>query len=118
GRRRHTRFSRDWSSDVCSYDLVIRVFDRYGERSKRMKARMKFLIKDIGLEAFLDLVEKEKLALAYQSYPISEEGFEFDRSVVDTIKVPKIDIKDVEGYEKWRASNVFDKKQEGLHSRS
>src|SRR5690606_40712939 len=23
-RRRHTRFSRDWSSDVCSSDLVIR----------------------------------------------------------------------------------------------
>src|SRR5690606_41199952 len=22
-RRRHTRFSRDWSSDVCSSDLVI-----------------------------------------------------------------------------------------------
>lgn len=95
---------------------VIRVFDRYGERSKRMKARMKFLIKDIGLEAFLDLVEKEKLALAYQSYPISEEGFEFDRSVVDAIKVPKVDLKDIEGYEKWRKSNVFDQKQEGLHS--
>src|SRR5690606_40682494 len=24
-RRRHTRFSRDWSSDVCSSDLVDRV---------------------------------------------------------------------------------------------
>src|SRR5690606_39276827 len=24
-RRRHTRFSRDWSSDVCSSDLSIRV---------------------------------------------------------------------------------------------
>src|SRR5690606_34793317 len=24
-RRRHTRFSRDWSSDVCSSDLVFRV---------------------------------------------------------------------------------------------
>src|SRR5690606_40376590 len=24
GRRRHTRFSRDWSSDVCSSDLKIR----------------------------------------------------------------------------------------------
>src|SRR5690606_40104838 len=23
-RRRHTRFSRDWSSDVCSSDLVMR----------------------------------------------------------------------------------------------
>src|SRR5690606_40911579 len=25
-RRRHTSFSRDWSSDVCSSDLGIRVF--------------------------------------------------------------------------------------------
>src|SRR5690606_40931877 len=25
-RRRHTRFSRDWSSDVCSSDLLYRVF--------------------------------------------------------------------------------------------
>src|SRR5690606_30432400 len=25
--RRHTRFSRDWSSDVCSSDLLIRAFD-------------------------------------------------------------------------------------------
>src|SRR5436309_11751768 len=26
-RRRHTRFSRDWSSDVCSSDLNYRGFD-------------------------------------------------------------------------------------------
>src|SRR5690606_41017442 len=25
GRRRHTRFSRDWSSDVCSSDLVLTI---------------------------------------------------------------------------------------------
>ncbi|GAL61416.1 ferredoxin-sulfite reductase [Algibacter lectus] len=31
---------------------VLRVFDRYGERKSRAKARMKFLLKDIGLEAF------------------------------------------------------------------
>src|SRR5690606_40712305 len=24
-RRRHTRFSRDWSSDVCSSDLLLRI---------------------------------------------------------------------------------------------
>src|SRR5690606_39595781 len=24
-RRRHTRFSRDWSSDVCSSDLVVKI---------------------------------------------------------------------------------------------
>src|SRR5690606_39723657 len=26
-RRRHTRFSRDWSSDVCSSDLLLQGFD-------------------------------------------------------------------------------------------
>src|SRR5690606_39732910 len=27
--RRHTRFSRDWSSDVCSSDLVIEPYGRF-----------------------------------------------------------------------------------------
>src|SRR6185312_7565925 len=27
-RRRHTRSDRDWSSDVCSSDLVVRIVDR------------------------------------------------------------------------------------------
>src|SRR5436309_6584849 len=32
GRRRHTRFSRDWSSDVCSSDLLrADLFDRMVE---------------------------------------------------------------------------------------
>jgi sulfite reductase (ferredoxin) len=35
---------------------VIRVFDSYGERKSRAKARLKFLLKDIGLEAFKSLV--------------------------------------------------------------
>src|SRR5690606_40071823 len=48
-RRRHTRFSRDWSSDVCSSDLIpdtvemvgtIRTFDRdmRNDIVKRMQA--------------------------------------------------------------------------------
>src|SRR5690606_39422791 len=31
-RRRHTRFSRDWSSDVCSSDLNVDDFNGLGER--------------------------------------------------------------------------------------
>src|SRR5690606_40966631 len=31
-RRRHTRFSRDWSSDVCSSDLLHTRIDYYAER--------------------------------------------------------------------------------------
>src|SRR5690606_40302858 len=29
-RRRHTRFSRDWSSDVCSSDLIFLLFGVFG----------------------------------------------------------------------------------------
>src|SRR6188768_4171595 len=39
---------------------VIRVFDRYGERTRRMKARFKFLMEDIGLERVMELVEEER----------------------------------------------------------
>src|SRR5687768_3834039 len=39
---------------------VLRVFDRYGERKSRMKARMKFLIQTMGWEAFLAALEKER----------------------------------------------------------
>ncbi|HRN44653.1 MAG TPA: nitrite/sulfite reductase, partial [Flavobacterium sp.] len=61
---------------VPTAEGIIRVFDRHGERNKRMKARMKFLIKDIGKEAFLELVEKEKKAIAFETYEIDITGFE------------------------------------------
>src|SRR5690606_40566219 len=36
-RRRHTRFSRDWSSDVCSSDLRTQL-DEYSLRSHELSA--------------------------------------------------------------------------------
>src|SRR5690606_40830893 len=33
-RRRHTRFSRDWSSDVCSSDLTVTRVDDIGRRHR------------------------------------------------------------------------------------
>lgn len=39
---------------------VLRVFDRYGERKSRMKARMKFLIQTMGWDAFLAALEEER----------------------------------------------------------
>ncbi|MGF1669438.1 MAG: nitrite/sulfite reductase, partial [Balneolaceae bacterium] len=48
------------ADDLLTYAAaVIRIFDRYGERKKRMKARMKFLIRKIGWDQFVKLVEDE-----------------------------------------------------------
>ncbi len=39
---------------------TLRLFDRYGERKARMKARMKFLIETLGWETFRSLLDEER----------------------------------------------------------
>ena len=92
----------------------LRVFDRHGERERRLKARLKYLIepkKGIGVDGFLKLVEEEKKALTYTSYPISEEGFEPEIS--ETKIAPDVQIEDRETFEIWKKGNVFEQKQKG-----
>ena len=92
---------------------VLRVFDRYGERVKRAKARMKFLVKDLGLEQFLNLVEEEQKALANKIYPINTDVF--DKAIeLNNSTVPSVDIENQEAFELWKSSNVIKQKQEGL----
>jgi len=98
---------------IPTIEGVIRVFDRLGERNKRAKARLKFLVKDIGLSEYLKLVEEEQSALAYQNYPI--DTIEFDRlKEVNLIKVDEQIIEDEKAYLAWRYSNVIQQKQHGL----
>jgi sulfite reductase (ferredoxin) len=52
-------------------EAIIRVFDRYGERNNRNKARMKYLIQKIGLDEVLRLAKEERIALKVKTYPIN-----------------------------------------------
>lgn len=91
---------------------IIRIFDRYGERAKRMKARMKFLIKEIGKDVFLDLVAKEKKAIAFETYEIDTTAF--DGAIPEPLlEVPQVTIDDATAYEAWKKSNVIAQKQAG-----
>ncbi|WP_281336625.1 HEPN domain-containing protein [Flavobacterium eburneipallidum] len=91
---------------------IIRVFDRHGERAKRLKARMKFLIKDLGREEFLRLVDEEKKALPFHSYEIDTTAFE-GPITEPLLAVPSVTIDDVEAFEAWKKSNVIAQKQAG-----
>jgi sulfite reductase (ferredoxin) len=55
-------------------ESVLRVFDRHGERNSRHKARIKFLIQKIGIDAFNELVVEEQLALTHQRYKVDVDG--------------------------------------------
>lgn len=90
---------------------VLRVFDRHGERKSRAKARIKFLIKDIGLEAFRVLVNEEQNAIEYKSVEIDADTYVPSKPV--SIKAPNVQINDVKAFETWKATNVISQKQEG-----
>src|SRR5690606_39572566 len=64
-RRRHTRFSRDWSSDVCSSDLLSKDEIRYKSLQKSLGAyRMVFgqPRQDELLAYMLSKLDESKLA--------------------------------------------------------
>ncbi|WP_276362879.1 HEPN domain-containing protein [Daejeonella sp. H1SJ63] len=95
-------------------ESTLRVFDRYGERNNRNKARMKFLVAKLGLEEVLRLIEEEKLANKSKIYTI-------DRGAVDLPQIPEPQllpeaiISDQFMYQRWLDTNVFEQKQEGFY---
>ncbi|HEY9008469.1 nitrite reductase [Ohtaekwangia sp.] len=94
-------------------EAVLRVFDRYGERTRRMKARFKFLLDDLGLEKIMALVEEERKALKYQSYPIDINALPAPVLAVPVTTAEPV-ITDIAKYERWYKTNVVKQKQEGF----
>ena len=95
-------------------EAVLRVFDRHGERNSRHKARIKFLVQKIGIDAFNELVIQEQKALTHQRYPIDISSF-------PEVKLPDYQLNHSYGpvqnpfaFELWKNTNVVAQKQEGF----
>lgn len=98
---------------IPTIEGVLRIFDRFGERAKRAKARLKFLVKDLGVEAFLELVSKEINALENKTFKIDTSAFEQPISFQE-VTIPSVKIEDEIAYNKWKETNVIAQKQDGL----
>ena len=92
-------------------DGVIRVFDRYGERKSRAKARLKFLLKDLGLDGFKDLLAEEQKAIPIKSFPIDAESY--PQIKVAENEIPLVEINNKEAFKIWKSTNLVSQKQEG-----
>lgn len=91
---------------------VLRVFDRYGERKSRAKARMKFLLKDIGLDAFRDLIEQEQKAIELKTVAIDADAYVPSKAV--QVEAPQVTIKNEVAFNLWKSTNIIPQKQEGF----
>lgn len=101
------------ADDILTFvESVLRVFDRHGERTSRHKARLKYLIQKLGIEAFLELIDEEKKAII----PVSVAAYFSEFKRVSEIKVfeTPATLLNEKLYTEWIATNTFAQKQEGL----
>jgi len=95
-------------------EAMLRVFDRYGERTNRNKARLKYLVQKLGLEEVLKLIEEERVANKVKSFKIDRDAVP-QPAVPELTEYPVLDeVLNSLDYKHWRATNVFAQKQEGF----
>ena len=92
-------------------EAAIRVFDRYGEREKRQKARMKFLVKKLGISRFMELVEEEWQSLAYKRFSIDPNFYSVPVVLpIDQGKTKETPV-NADAFQIWKDTNVIAQKQ-------
>jgi len=115
--------------DVIPFiEALLRVFDRYGERVRRHKARMKFLLNDLGLEGMMAKVEEERTAVKNKVFTIPEDLFGTNEmesinhaprpslSEEEILKIASESINDLTEFTKWLKTNTFEQKQKGWYA--
>lgn len=95
-------------------ESVLRVFDRYGERTNRNKARMKYLVQKLGLEEVTRLIAEEVTANKVKTFAV-------DLGTVPLPTFPAVTAardeqpEDAKHYQEWLDTNVFEQKQSGFY---
>ena len=99
---------------------ALRLFDRYGERKARMKARMKFLIESLGWEAFRKALDEERKRVG--RVPLEECLEEAEEFVPETARDTQIykGLKVLDPrthnpqFQAWALDSVIDHKLSGF----
>ncbi len=104
------------SEDQLLYTIVavIRIFDRLGNRDNMARARMRYLVNEMGWEKFQNLVLKEramiKMLLSVLVKLEVDKTEEPMRKISINSEMPSVP----QGYSRWVKSNTFKQKQPGF----
>jgi sulfite reductase (ferredoxin) len=94
---------------------ILRVFDRYGERKSRMKARMKFLVQSMGWERFRAALDLERERVGPIPFP-AEDLQEVHQPIPAPGSTParRDPRTDQPEYQRWHRDSVLAHKLIGL----
>jgi sulfite reductase (ferredoxin) len=92
---------------------IARVYARLGEKKNRSRARLKFLVHDLGIEKFRELVLEERKQLEFD--PRWKDYVADAEQVHEEPLKPgkKLDRSGSEAFKRWLRTNVRPQKQEG-----
>ena len=99
-------------------EASIRVFDRYGERNSRNKARLKYLVAKIGFDQFLEYVALEKQAVQYDfetDFALYQQQKEYPAILAPISKNNYLDSVTDSSFKQWVKTNTFEQKQAGYY---
>jgi sulfite reductase (ferredoxin) len=92
---------------------IARVFARLGEKKNRNRARIKFLIHDLGIEKFKELVWEERRTLPYDPR-WTEYLLTANELKEEPLRPPgETPSTDSQAFERWHSTNVRPQRQEG-----
>jgi sulfite reductase (ferredoxin) len=96
-------------------ESVLRVFDRYGERTSRHKARLKFLINQIGFDELSRLVAEEQKALKNKIYKVNRTIIP-EPPLPAPVRLSGVQVHNQLKFGKWLKTNTLAQKQQGFHA--
>jgi sulfite reductase (ferredoxin) len=94
-----------------------RIFGRLGEKKNRQHARIKFLVKKLGIDEFKRLVEEELKVLPYDPRWTSliEDAERFDENATRPAGTIQLNARLPEGFREWEATNIYKQRQDGYN---
>ena len=97
-----------------TFQAISRVFARLGEKRNRARARVKFLIKKLGIDEFKRLVLEERASLPEDGRwsAMIAETRDWEEGPLDTASDADTEVTDA-AFRQWRESNVYQQKQPG-----
>lgn len=102
------------ASQTCATaEAVKRVFDKHGNRKNRHRARLRFLVEELGLDAFRDLYRKELAQL--HVVPPAPRAVSVHEPI-PTVHAGGSPAQDLLAFAQWRNTNVTPQRQTGYHT--
>ena len=94
-------------------EALVAVFDKYGDKKNRNKARFKFVLDKLGLEKIKELYNEEFSALEGNNYTPIKIDKEEDPLLSE---YQPVDCDDDPEFQLWKSRNIETQKQKGFHN--